>query len=78
MVPAAVVSPWIETNPLLEVEVNAPVAVIETAPFVAIAPAVLEVARKSEPDVKPVVDTSDTRMPVVAAPAVTRIMPVPV
>ena len=80
IVPAVVEFAFTSTNPpsIAEVLVKAPVAVSEIAPLVASAPAVEVVARKSEPDVRPVVDTNDTKIPVVAAPAVTRIIPVPV
>jgi hypothetical protein len=77
-VPAVVAFAVMFTNPALDVDVYTPVALNEIAPFVAIAPAVELVARRSEPVVSPVVETMETSTPVVAAPAVTSIMPVPV
>ena|SRR3990167_1982997 len=65
-------------RPAFEVEVYAPVALIEQIPFVATAPAVLVVIRKRLPDVIPVVETNERRIPVVAAPAVRSTIPVPV
>lgn len=78
IVPAAVVVHATLKNPMLEVDVKLPVPVNEIAPFVAIAPAVLDVARMSEPDVRPVVDTIESVIPVVMAPAVIKTIPVPV
>ena len=53
IVPAVVLFAFTSTNPpsVAEVDVKAPVAVSEIAPFVARAPAVLVVARSNEPEV---------------------------
>ncbi len=56
---------------------KAPVARIEIAPLVAIAPAVLDVARISEPEVSPVVEITERPIPVTIAPAVRVASPVP-
>jgi hypothetical protein len=54
----------------LDVEVNAPLATKLTAPLVAIAPVVAEVARKILPEVKPVeVESIFKAIPVVSASA---------
>lgn len=79
MVPETVEAPATCTKPSVEaVVVNAPVAIKEIAPFVAIAPAVDEVARISEPVVRPVVETTERPTPEVIAPAVRVAKPVPV
>ena len=78
MLPLVVVLANTDRKPTAPLEVKLPVALNEIAPFVAIAPVVEEVALSREPDVKPVVETIDTSTPVVAAPAVTNIIPVPV
>ena len=69
-VPALVESAITPTNPWFEVEANAPVAWNDTAPFVAIAPVVPEVAKIKEPEVSPVpVEATRRATEVVAAVA---------